>query len=391
MYKIPADKDNRITILALNWRDIRSKKAGGAEIHTHAILKGADPKKYRIFHIAMEDEGAETEFELDGVTYLRKGGALGVITYARKFYHANEDQIDFVIDQCNTHRFFTGLWVPAEKRIFYIHQLTREICDIHMGFPFNKIGKAMETPFLRLQKKDTTITISQSTKDDLVAVGFDEKKVHVVPEYFTTEPWTPEQFDEKRQPTQFVYVGRYAKYKGIDVSIEALAKIKEKFPDTRLVVVGKKDEDYVKKSLKPLCDKCSLTLSDTDRNADVYLTGFVTDEEKLHFQSESHCLLFPSIREGWGLIITEAAIVGTPSIVYDAPGSRDAVARGKAGYLTAENTVDGLAKVMLHTLEDKESYEKMRKAAYDFSTEYIKWGKRVDVIDDIITKMQRGR
>ena len=46
---------------------------------------------------------------------------------------------------------------------------------------------------------------------------------------------------------------------------------------------------------------------------------------------------------------------------------------------------------MLHTLEDKEYYEKMRKAAYDFSTEYIKGGKRVDVIDDIITKMQRGR
>ena len=60
--------------------------------------------------------------------------------------------------------FFTSLWAKREKRIFYIHHLTKEIWDIDMKFPFNKIGKCMETSLLHLNREEHAIIASESTK-----------------------------------------------------------------------------------------------------------------------------------------------------------------------------------------------------------------------------------
>lgn len=386
MYKIkPSEK---ITILSLSWRDIKSPKSGGAEIHTHEMFKRANSDRYRIIHISMGDDRNKDYEIIDGITYLRRGNFATVILYACLFYCSNRKNIDFVIDQCNTHRFFTKFYVNRKKRIFYIHQLTREIWDIHLGFPFNKIGKYLETALLRLNKDDFTITISDSTKKDLLDVGFDGNKVIIVPEYITNKPWEKEKHLEKKQPSQFVYCGRYAKYKGIDVSIEALAIVRKKGRDARLVVVGKKDEAYLDEVLNPLCKRLDLSISETDKDADVFLTGFISDDEKIKIMSESRCLLFPSIREGWGLIITEAAVVGTPSIVFNSPGSIDAVNKGKAGYLCEINDEKNVAEKMILSIDDEEGYMKMRDMAYDFSCEYLKWGENTDAIDEIIGKIQ---
>ena len=112
---------DKITILFLSWRDIKAPKHGGAEIYTHEMLKRIDLNKYRIIHFSPEfEEGASEEF-VDGIEYIRSGNAFSVIWKARQFYRRNKEHINFVVDQCNTHRFFSKLWVPHRKRIFFIH------------------------------------------------------------------------------------------------------------------------------------------------------------------------------------------------------------------------------------------------------------------------------
>jgi glycosyltransferase involved in cell wall biosynthesis len=41
--------------------------------------------------------------------------------------------------------------------------------------------------------------------------------------------------------------------------------------------------------------------------------------------SRAHALLVTSVREGWGLVVDEAAACGTPAIAYDVAGLRDSV------------------------------------------------------------------
>jgi len=354
----------------LSWRDIKSPDMGGAEIFTHEMMRNSDLSKYSFMHFSPMFDGAEEKEDIDGILYIRSGDLRSVVFRARKYYQEHNERIDFVVDQCNTFRFFTRFWVQAEKRIFFIHQLTREIWDIQSRFPINKIGKIMETSMLQLSKNDLTITVSQSTKQDLLDVGFDETNVTVLPEGIDFTPWKKSEFFEKEPDPTFIYIGRFAKYKGIDTCFEAFGKIKHEHKNARLWIVGKKDEHYINQSLLPICTQYGLTYGRPEEKYDVTFYGFVTNEKKLELMSRAHLLFMPSIREGWGLIITEAAAVGTPSIVYNSPGLRDAVDFGRTGYIVDNNDSGGLASIALSALQNSENYDNMRNAAHAFSKQF---------------------
>ena len=130
--------------------------------------------------------------------------------------------------------------------------------------------------------------------------------------------------------------------------------------------MGKPDYDYVETVLKPICNLYGMAIGE-DETCDVVIWGFVSDEMKYKHQRRAKALVFPSIREGWGLIISEAAVLGTPSITYDAPGTRDAVDHGKAGYMTNFNGIDGIVDCMRDLLDNQLKYEKIRKEAWDYS------------------------
>lgn len=367
-------KSDKTTILALSWRDITSPNAGGAEVHTHEMLRRADKKKYRIYHLATRAENQPESEIIDGVTYLRHGNAITVILAAIRFYSKNRNNIDFVIDQCNTHRFFTPFWVPAKKRIFYIHQLTKEIWDYSAKFPLSTIGKLTEEWMLKLNRHDPVITVSESTRDELIECGYDANKIKIIHNGVSFQPWKPEQWCKKEEKPTFIYAGRYSPYKGIDVAVKALAQIKKDNPDARLWIIGKKNQEYVDKNLMPICNQNDLTWEDVvDDNptGDIVSWGYVSEEKKLELLSRSHVLLFPSIREGWGIPVTEAGCVGTPCIAFDSPGIREAVDYGKAGYLCTENTVNGLSEQMSVAISDKMLYSNKRKRSYAYSSQFL--------------------
>ncbi len=358
------------TFLFLSWRDIRSPKSGGAEVHTHGLMRCFLQEGCRVIHFAPVYESLPTEEEIDGITYLRQGGIASVIKKARKYYHQHKNEIDYVVDQCNTHRFFTRFWVPQKKRIFYIHQLTKEIWDINMKFPLSWIGKHTENAMLRLQRFDWTITVSESTRDDLLKVGFQKERIVIVPNAANEEilglPLPPVSL---KLPHTFLYAGRYSKYKGIDAAIKALGMVKAYCGKVKLHILGKKDEDVIRDMIAPLAQEYGFSYG-VSEDCDVVLHGFVSGEEKYQWMRDSYALLFPSLREGWGIIVTEAAALGTPSIVYDSPGCRDAVNYGKAGYLCKENTSEELARLMLNCMQNEAEYSEKRQSAYDFAQRF---------------------
>ena len=220
------DKYEGTTILFLSWRDIKAPKMGGAEVFTHEMLRRIDKEKFRIIHFSPVFQGSKEREDIDGVLYLRSGSFISVINRARKFYKLNKKEINYVVDQCNTHRFFTKFWVEKNKRIFFIHQLTREIWDINLKFPFSWLGKTTETLFLKLSKNDPTMTVSNSTKKDLVQIGFPEKNITILPEGIDFTHWNHAEFKEKEKVPTFIYVGRYSNYKGIDKVVKAFVSLK---------------------------------------------------------------------------------------------------------------------------------------------------------------------
>lgn len=387
---------NKITILALSWRDIKAPKAGGAEVHTHEMLSRVDKDKYRIYHFSPQSGDLPEEEMLDGINYLRSGNVVTVILKAMEFYKRNKENIDFVIDQCNTHRFFTPFWVEGKKRIFYIHQLTKEIWDISAKFPLSKIGKISEEWMLRLNRKDSVITVSNSTKQELVDRGYQPEKIKIIHNGVSFKPWKEEQWCKKEEVPAFIYAGRYSPYKGIDVSIQAFAQLKKTSPNAKLWILGKKDQDYVDKYILPICKEYNLEWVDVQKDSngneiepeqgDIISWGYVSEEKKLELLSRAWTLLFPSIREGWGIPVTEAGCVGTPCIAFNSPGISEAIDEGNAGYLCMENSVIGLLEQMRLVISDKTMYSDKRKMAYEYSSQFLwdevgeEFGKFIDIL-----------
>lgn len=381
------EKSDKKTLVFLSWRDIKSSKMGGAEVFTHQMLKRLNHEVYRIIHLSPKEDKLSSDENIDGIRYLRDGNIISVINFAKKFYLTNKEQIYFIVDQCNTHRFFTPLWVKKNQRMFFIHQLTKDIWFKNAKFPINILGFITEPFFLWLSRNDYTITVSNSTKNDLLKLGFKPEKTAILPEGITFNPWKFEEFEEKEKNPTFIYVGRFVNYKGIDDAVEALGILKKEIKNAKLWIVGKKNEKYISNKLRPIMNKYNLSYGTPEKNKDVTIWGFVSDDEKLKLMSRSRALIFPSLREGWGLIVTEAAVVGTPSIVYNSPGIVDAVDYGNAGFLCSENNPENIATIMKKTIiNDKEYLEYLHKS-YEFSKQ-LHWDNTAKVFSEFLKKIE---
>jgi glycosyltransferase involved in cell wall biosynthesis len=92
--------------------------------------------------------------------------------------------------------------------------------------------------------------------------------------------------------------------------------------------------------------------------------GRVTETEKRALLRRAHLLVACSVREGWGLMVTEANAVGTPAVVYDVPGLRDSTRAGETGLVCAPATPEALATTVGRLLDSPEAYARLREGAW---------------------------
>lgn len=310
-------------ILWYNWRDIKNPDAGGAEVFTHEVCKRLakqdDVESITLF--AALFPGAFAEEKIDGVRIVRRGNKYSVYSAARKYYQQNKDYFDIVVDEINTKPFGTPSFVHDKPTVALIHQLAREFWFYETHFPINLIGYLfLENYWLKKYRNIPTITVSNSTAEDLTRLGF--KHVSIVPEGIGFEPL--ESFPEKEAKPTVLFVGRLKKAKKPDDAMRAFKIIKDEMPEAKFWVVG---DGYMKAKLRTMASELF------PESSDITLFGKQSNAKKLELMSRAHVLLVPGVREGWGLVVTEASAMGTPAVAYDVHGLRDSVVHGSTGVL----------------------------------------------------------
>jgi glycosyltransferase involved in cell wall biosynthesis len=300
--------------------------------------------------------GAADEEVMEGVRIVRRGRQWTVHWQAFRHYRGGlRDRFDVVVDEVNTIPFMTPLWsdIPTLLLIF---QLAREVWWYEAPFPLSAIGFALEPWYLRPYRRLPTITISQSTSADLRGLGF-TGRISIMP--IGIEPAQEEQ--RKSVTPTFLYVGRLAPSKRIEDVIQAFAMIHRRRGSGKLVLVGEGTPTYVR-SLRRMTRR--MKVSDL-----VEFSGRLSAHEKHRRMAEASLLLMTSAREGWGLVITEANALGTPAVVYDAPGLRDAVRNGKTG-LVVEPWPRALADGACRLLDDPVFYGSLVEQAKAWSSTF---------------------
>jgi len=353
-------------ILVFNWRDIKNPASGGAEILTHEMAKRWVKKGHLVTQFSSYFSGAKKDETIDGVKIIRRGHAdarflFWSVHFLAFFYYIKNfrNHFDVVIDEIHGLPFFTPLYVK-EKKIALICELANELWFTLYGPLFGAIGRIVEIIYVKLFYRGITfITISESTKKELIENGVNKNRVHVLPMGINTQ--NVKKMAKEEIPS-LVYIGRLSKAKGIEDALRATQIIKNKGNRIKLRVVGRGDMDYVL-HLKTLC-------KDLDVKDSVEFLGFVSEKEKFEIISASHILVSPSAKEGFGLTIPEAGSMGVPSVVYNSLGLRDIVTNYETGIICQENTPKNLSENILMLLNDKGLYGKLSEGARKESLKY---------------------
>jgi glycosyltransferase involved in cell wall biosynthesis len=337
-------------ILILNWRDPKNPRAGGAETFTFEVARRLVKAGDEVEWFSAGFPGAPAQEEVEGIRLVRQGKQWTVHWKAFGHYrNSHSKRFDVVIDEVNTMPFFTPLWSDIPKRML-VFQLAREVWWYESPFPLSALGYAAEPQYLKLYRKVPVLTISDSTERDLRRLGF-TGPITVLP--IGIEPLREQEQKKLAVPT-FLFVGRLVPSKQVPDILRAFSIFHQEIGDGQLWLIGDGNESHVQQLKRQAAE---LGLADK-----IVFCGRVSADEKAQRMSAAHMLLMASVREGWGLAISEAASFGTPSVVYDAPGLRDAVKDMETGRVVPPSQKE-LAKAMVQLWNDQALYRRIAEAA----------------------------
>lgn len=377
----------------LNWRDLRNPRSGGAEVLTEGILRelaaaGHDITLFTAQFIdpatGRDAAGEETRADARGsYNIIRRGGQATVRAWAFWYWitRGRRAGYDVVVDQFHGLPFYTALYIsnrpaignrPARRRIAFIHEVGGEIWFAMFKFPLAQIGFAAERLALKMYRHTPFITVSDSTRADLIAIGIPARNISIIPEAIN-EP--PEHFAEQDRTTSkngqantqnaaqapaAIFVGRLVPMKRVEEFLTACGLAQKVVPGLETWVVGTGEPRY-EATLKERAERLGLRAT---------FFGRVSEEKKYELLSRAKVFASASIKEGFGLVILEAGLVGTPSVVYDVAGFRDAVIPNETGYVCHAGTPRELANAMSLLLLDKKVYERMSGNAREYARQF---------------------
>jgi glycosyltransferase involved in cell wall biosynthesis len=199
-----------------------------------------------------------------------------------------------------------------------------------------------------------------STRITIVRNGIDEKLLHYKPE---------------ERSNNIAYLGRLIKHKHPEDLIQALTLL-----DTGLKwtanIAGEGE-------LLPELQTLSRQLGLEDR---VQFPGRIDEEAKAKLLSSSSCLVLPSMAEGWGVVLTEAAAVGTPSIAYDIPGVHEQAELIPSIILTKPRDVTSLSTHIAQILKNPERAKELGEAGAQAAAK-LTWESSVSEVDRLIARI----
>jgi glycosyltransferase involved in cell wall biosynthesis len=365
----------KLRILIFNWRDPKNPNAGGAEKATCEIARRWVSDGHKVIWISRTFSSGQMIDHIDGITVIRIGGEYSIYTLSPLYYLMGlRRSCDVIIDEINTIPFFS-IFFSRKPKVALIHQLAADVLFEELPYTPAKFWSIMEPIVLRMYRNGPFIT-SESTRDDLVGLGIPRRNIHTINYGVDHNLYNSE--GEKSPTPLIIYLGRIRRFKGIHYLIRAMKQIVEAVPGTRAAIIGRGPQAYTT-YLKRLTEDLGLA-----GNFDFHDFGFRdSSREKVELLRKAWVLVFPSLREGFGLTVVEANACGTPAVATDVPGLRDTVKNYETGILVPSRDVDALAKAVITLLKDEELRGRLSRNAIEWSKNFD-WDRTADQILTIL-------
>jgi glycosyltransferase involved in cell wall biosynthesis len=147
----------------------------------------------------------------------------------------------------------------------------------------------------------------------------------------------------------FMFVGRIVMDKGINEMVTAFDRLSREYSHIHLVLVGAEETEQ-----NPITEHSRCTING---NGHIHAIGRRSDVRP--YLKDADAFVFPSYREGFGMVLIEANAMGTPAISSDIIGCNEIIIEGENGVLIPSKDADSLYIKMKEWLENPVSVKKM--------------------------------
>ena len=340
----------RIDVVA--WRDYDDPEAGGSELHAHRVISAWSRAGLDVSMTTSSVPDARRVVRRDGYKVIRRAGRYSV--FPRSILSGALGRIgsgDGMVEIWNGMPFFSPLW-SRSPQITFLHHVHAEMWKMVLPRGMAEVGHALEHRVAPpCYRRSRIVTLSESSRREIIdRLDLPAERITVVPP--GVEPrFTPG--GERSSVPLVVAVGRLVPVKQFTMLIEALIRLKAHHPELRAVIAG---EGYE----RPLLEE---RIRSAGAGAWIELPGFVDDAALVDLYRSAWVVASSSLREGWGMTVTEAGACGTPAVVTRIGGHEDAVDDGVSGLLV--ESMEDLAAKLDDVLRDEVLRRRLAQGALD--------------------------
>ena len=348
-------------------RDLAHPRAGGSEMLVDHLAVGLVARGHRVTLVCGGRTGER------GYDVVRNGGDLSQflkapLTVRRHAARHVDRRIDVVVEVCNGLPYMAPLWWrgPVVCLVNHVHA---DLWPVRYRPPVSVAGRYAETVVMpRVHRGNLFVAVSPSTARELEGIGVDPDRIRIV----LNGVDRPAQVLAESGDPLFVAFGRLADYKRLDLLLRLWDRVR---PVTggRLAIAGDGPE---RERLEGLA------------GPGVEFTGRLSERDKHALLCRAWLLLHPAQIEGWGLVITEAAVRATPAVGFDVPGVRDALNHGRTGLLAG--TEGGFASAWATLALDGRRRHAMGEAAAAGASA-LPWSSTVSNFESVLAEAVERR
>jgi len=282
----------------------------------HEHMKGWLEADHKVTLFSSEYPGSVSKEVLDGVRIVRGGSQyLGVQFEGFKYYLANKEQFDLVVDQFHGIPFFTPLYVKKPILAVLQEVAGKVWLKNDLPWPLNwvvgLVGYLTEPLVFLFYKKTPFMVGSNSAREDLVKMKIPNKHITIVP-HGVILPNKILQYPKEKVKT-ILFFGAVSKDKGIDDALEVFSLLNKK-DEYQFWIAGRVSE-YYRHLIRRRAKELDISVN------------------------------------------IEANAMGTPVVAYKLPGLIDSVKQGVSGLLSESITSQGLTRLVEELLRDIKKYE----------------------------------
>ena len=339
-------------ILLVNWMDPEHPRAGGAERHLAEIFGRLARAGHEITLVAAGFRGGRPEARVSGMRVIRVGRrgtfAIRAPLLVRRLLRL--ERFDRLVEDLNK----VPLPLPSDRvpHVVLTHHLWGRVAFAAAPFPLALLTWLAERTILRHSRAARFVAVSEATRWELIRLGVPGERVTVI--LNAADPPGPDDPSWRRSdPPLFVSVGRLVRYKRIDRLLRAAASLAAEGRRFEVVVAG---EGPDARRLRWLARRLGLERW-------VRFPGRIGDVEKTGLLRAALANVVPSMKEGWGLTVLEAARQGTPSVVAPVSGLTEAVRHLEDGLWAPYHHLPGLDDALRYLMDHPAVAERLGRQA----------------------------